>query len=1188
MSSVRFLGYSHGDKVHVGSGPAKKEELVQHPVLKPLPAARFGTQGVNGGQANGLQLLTFAGARVSISPSLRIEQDFVRSLNESKDPDEKAGLAEMLGRARSMNAMPHLLKLLSPKEDVQVRIATINALARIGASTDKNSFTRSSLSDTLLNYYTARKTETAERFGKPMPLQLSAREEENGEREAALEELKALVSALSELNATPGRSALQQDYHSSLAATEKSVLVAQEMQRILLLAQEQLVNTLQKQYKKPIDQILEEISPKELSEIKESIKVPLADGEEIGMLQAMAGLIHLESQQHFASQLLIGIMDSLANQFDNETTAALKLGLNSSHPEVKAKSLEILSLRGGINYNSDIYPNLKAENATVRHAAMQALLYCPELPAKQKVLELTNPQTFFQVAGGELTLESLGEFTDFLAQVAENGDEYVQALGKTAVNSDYDVDTRQIALLVLGMMTEEPTASSLSPVTLKTAKTVIRTLAKDPPGRNPDEQDALALMATQLWVGLKEPQGIVEAIKLADSKYRRISTEDQENLLGSVLGVLQEDADRNGELRQNRLQSRILDVLKKTKSPLLSEQKREEMESKLKSNSTRARIETAGKPSPNNQKPFSLILNRSLIEQLQPAVDPLRPTLGRLLDSEKSLASQMIVSRILGLLRDKAMVDRLSEKVRDPLKGKMNWDEDRSYSGNPSIDGANIRLNALMALGDIGDAKALPVMLDAVDDPVLKEYVVDPLGKLGADASKNADEATLKQVRGKLRKIIENPDVSRAQRATRMKAASALFQYKGGVDELKDFVAKSNNPNFKRHVLSAMVSNGYALEPDHPDHGLIKALLEPELGVARLHAKGITGKGVDMAVVDGGYVDRTNTEAFGDRVRLPAEAGSPEHYHPTMVASTAAANGKIKGVAPDAVIYSDKWPDFEGADPMEVYKKIIEGKLRGENNVRVINNSWGFSNQNVLIFKEIRDILAQFKQVVDLAEKAGIQIVFAAGNEGEQPGIPKIGTLSLFGIDVDKLTADEKKTLDYILDRVILVGAVNTEGTEDKSQHKMAEFSSVGDSLNRKLLPTIVAPGVDMMVYGWDEANSYPKELVNGTSFASPYTSAVIGLMTQANPKITPAQIREILTSTAVKLPDVPESIQGRHGEINPEAAVNAARALASRKKGKTAEVPKGKVEPPVPDTEATTEPPKAQAAKGDGDSSAA
>jgi len=217
--------------------------------------------------------------------------------------------------------------------------------------------------------------------------------------------------------------------------------------------------------------------------------------------------------------------------------------------------------------------------------------------------------------------------------------------------------------------------------------------------------------------------------------------------------------------------------------------------------------------------------------------------------------------------------------------------------------------------------------------------------------------------------------------------------------------------------------------------------------------------------------------------------------------------------------------------------KIIEGKLRGENNIRVINNSWGLTDQNVIVFKEIRDMLKQFKQVVDMAEKAGIQMVFAAGNEGEAIGIPKLGTLSLFGMDIDKMTAEEKTDLDYILDKVILVGASNTEGVEDRSRHKVGGFSSIGDSLNSKMKPTVVAPGVDMMVYSWKDKGGNPKELVNGTSFASPYVAGLVTLLVQANPKLIPAEIRDILKKTAVKLKDVPETYQG-HGEVSPDAAV--------------------------------------------------
>jgi hypothetical protein len=177
--------------------------------------------------------------------------------------------------------------------------------------------------------------------------------------------------------------------------------------------------------------------------------------------------------------------------------------------------------------------------------------------------------------------------------------------------------------------------------------------------------------------------------------------------------------------------------------------------------------------------------------------------------------------------------------------------------------------------------------------------------------------------------------------------------------------------------------------------------------------------------------------------------------------------------------------------------------------------------------------------------------VFAAGNEGEGMAFPKVGTLSVFGLDLDKLTREDAKTVDYILDKVILAGALNTQGDDhNRAQHRIADFSSRGDSLNTKLVPTVLAPGADMMVYSWDPYKGNPKMLVNGTSFASPYVSGLLSLMLQKNPNLSPADLRGILKQTAVPLPDVPRSEQG-HGVVDPQAAVKLAASYgqAARKR---------------------------------------
>lgn len=1111
------------------------------PTMPIHAGALQGASPLSAEQAQAMRRLTFGARSTQLAPGLKLENEFIRQMRQSKNPTETSMLAEMLGRAGSINAIPHLLKLIHEKENIEVRTAAAAALSHIGSSTNPNSFTATELTDALLDTYQQRKGKMTERItNSAADLCYEKKLQECETRQKLMDEIKTLVLGVSKLNVVRGRTALNEEYRKTLALTQMKEAEVREMIRATELAEEQFHKDLEKRYQKPVKEILKAIPKKELEELQKKVTVKKPDGQTINLLEALQQIALLQEQQEqFASQLLLGLMEALSLHNDREANASIKMALSSNHPEIKARSLEILSERNGLNYNSDVYPNLYAQDKTIRQAALQALLASPEQSAKQKTLELVSPEAFFKVAGG-VTRSNMAQYTDFLATIAENGDDYVQALSNRALHADYDLETRQISLLVLGMMVTPPAVKGVSPQTMAQAATAIKVLALAAPARSSQDRDKLSLTATQLWVQMGDPDAIATAIHLADSKDRKLSGKDQERLLASVLQVLHEDSKTKGkDAAESELQSRLLDILKDANNPLLTAEAEQAIRGGLQKDRMMSRVNPHD-PDDFGDENDDLDTDARLVEQLQPELHELRPVLTRLAESDKSNVAQMMAFRIMGLLEDKKAVKYLIDRVKDPLKGKIDWSADPSYNGDPAVTGANLRLNAIKALGDIGDAKALEVMLDAMEDPVLKNSVIEPLSKLAPNANEHASEARLNKVRGKLKKVLETPNTSRAMRAVRINAANALYQFKGGVDTIKEFATSHPDPNFKRHALSALLSNNHGLEVDHPDYNMVKELIYPGLGVERLHARGITGKGVELAIIDGGYVDHTNKEAFQDRVKLPAQADEPEHYHPSMVMSTAAANGKLKGVAPDAIAYSDKWPDFSGDDPMEVYKKIIEGKLRGENNIRVINNSWGFSNQNALLYKDVRDILKQFKNVVDLAEKADIQIVFAAGNEGENPGFPQLGTLSAFGLDVDKLTSEEKKDLNYILDKVIMVGAVNTQGSEKRADHRLAEFSSIGDNLNRKLQPTVIAPGADMMVYGWDKYKGNPKQLVNGTSFASPYVSGLISLMYQVNPKLTPAETREILKKSSVKLPGLPISQQG-HGEVNPEAAIKMA-----------------------------------------------
>ena len=66
---------------------------------------------------------------------------------------------------------------------------------------------------------------------------------------------------------------------------------------------------------------------------------------------------------------------------------------------------------------------------------------------------------------------------------------------------------------------------------------------------------------------------------------------------------------------------------------------------------------------------------------------------------------------------------------------------------------------------------------------------------------------------------------------------------------------------------------------------------------------------------------------------------------------------------------------------------------------------------------------------------------------------------------------------------------------------------------------------------------------VDGTSFAAPIVSAIVAQMLEANPALTPQQVKRILMETAERLPNEPIERQG-WGAVTPAHAVAYALSL--------------------------------------------
>ncbi len=135
------------------------------------------------------------------------------------------------------------------------------------------------------------------------------------------------------------------------------------------------------------------------------------------------------------------------------------------------------------------------------------------------------------------------------------------------------------------------------------------------------------------------------------------------------------------------------------------------------------------------------------------------------------------------------------------------------------------------------------------------------------------------------------------------------------------------------------------------------------------------------------------------------------------------------------------------------------------------------------------------------AEDDGIFIVASAGNSG---GLAQ----QIYDATDGEVIVDTKNHLDT--DNVMLVGSSAVDLTPSvKDDNVEAWFSSEGE---------LYAPGeqVEVMTDG-HQPGSQTQTLQNGTSFSAPHVAGIAAGMKQANPDLTPAEIREIMNSTAIE-----------------------------------------------------------------------
>src|SRR5712691_1241925 len=247
-------------------------------------------------------------------------------------------------------------------------------------------------------------------------------------------------------------------------------------------------------------------------------------------------------------------------------------------------------------------------------------------------------------------------------------------------------------------------------------------------------------------------------------------------------------------------------------------------------------------------------------------------------------------------------------------------------------------------------------------------------------------------------------------------------------------------------------------------------------GVRELNAMGLTGAGVTVCIVDSGIdmlhpdFARLRLVAWKDFVNLRSEPYD-DNGHGTAMAGLIAANGSLRGIAPDASLIVAKATNSAGFGSSQAaadgIRFCVDPFGNGTRGADIVSVSLG-SKAPLFVATDV-SVAAQW------ALDRGVFLVASAGNDG--------GPFD-----------DGDVAIPANVPMALAIGAVDSSG-------RIASFSSIGSSVNRtdpNLKPEVAAPGVQII----STAPGAHYVTVSGTSPATAVAAGIVALLLQRYPQL--------------------------------------------------------------------------------------
>lgn len=320
------------------------------------------------------------------------------------------------------------------------------------------------------------------------------------------------------------------------------------------------------------------------------------------------------------------------------------------------------------------------------------------------------------------------------------------------------------------------------------------------------------------------------------------------------------------------------------------------------------------------------------------------------------------------------------------------------------------------------------------------------------------------------------------------------------------------------------------LTKDFNPNTILKLGKNQGLGINKLHAEGIDGRGINIAMIDSALL--VDHEEFKNQIKFYDEincAGEKASIHGPAMASLAV--GKSIGVAPKANLY------FVGADNLDIKNGIsqidfipiakaidkileINQKLSLQNKIRVlsISTAWCPYDKG---YKEITE-------AIERAKNAGIFVISVNTFETYN------NKFWYYGADRKPMDDPEKQTSykpHKWKDWLSFIPA------PDFKKYYEKKFDSVSPK------EFLLVPMSSKTLAGYEGTNDYTFNRIGGWSSVEPYLAGLYAMCCQIKPDITP----DIFWSTALKTGDTME-IKNEGKETKTGKLINPVKLIAALK----------------------------------------